>query len=267
MTYLVTGARGTVGRTVIDRLLAAGIPVRATSSRPQETDLPADVEVVGLDPADPATYAAAFDGVDRVFMYAADEGVDEFLTAAQGARVEHIVLLSSLAAQTPDNFIGNRHIAVERPLLASGLPATILRPGAFATNANMWRDSIRTERVVRLPFPEVQQSPIHEADLADAAVAALTTPGHAGKVYPLTGPQSLSFRQMVDLLADALGEPIRIERISFEQAAEFVYRPVLELWSRLRDEPAQVGPTLESVTGESGRTFSRWAADHADDFR
>ncbi|MCM6773119.1 NAD(P)H-binding protein [Nocardia sp. CDC159] len=267
MTCLVTGARGIVGRTVIDRLRAAGIPVRAASSRPGDTALPAEVEVVGLDPQRPATYTTALDGVERVFMYAAAEGLEHFIAAAKSAGVRHIALLSSIAAEAPGNPIGDHHLGVERPLRASGLPVTILRPGAFAANARMWQGTIGSERVVRHPFPDVQQSPIHEADLADAAVTALTTPGHADRIYPLTGPQSLSFRTMVELLAAAVGEPIRLEHITYDQAAEFVYRPVLELWSRAGTGPAPVGPTVESVTGKPGRTFAEWAADHARDFR
>ncbi|MFF0493124.1 SDR family oxidoreductase [Nocardia sp. NPDC004068] len=267
MTFLVTGARGLVGRTVIDRLRAAGHAVRAVSSRPEDTELPADVAVAATDPDDPGSYAAALDGVDRVFLYAASPGLEHFLAAARAAGVGHIVLLSSIAAEAPGNPIGDRHLAVEGPLRESGLPLTILRPGAFASNARLWRDSIAAERVVRHPFPDVQQNPIHEADLADAAVAALTEPGHAGAIYPLTGPESLSFRAMIDILAEAVGEPIRLERIGYDEAAEFVFRPVLDLWAAAGTGPAPVGPTVESVTGPPGRTFAEWAADHAAEFR
>ncbi|MGO4647561.1 hypothetical protein AB4305_21725 [Nocardia sp. 2YAB30] len=70
----------------------------------------------------------------------------------------------------------------------SGLPLTILRPGAFAANARTWFPAIEAERVVRLPFPELHLTPIHEADLAAAAITALDDPAHIGKVYPSPGP-------------------------------------------------------------------------------
>ncbi|WP_280361091.1 SDR family oxidoreductase [Nocardia wallacei] len=85
MSILVTGARGSVGRTVIEKLLAAGESVRAASSQPGDTALPPGVEVVGFDPADPA---AALDGVDRVFLYAADRGLEEFARAAKDLGVQ-----------------------------------------------------------------------------------------------------------------------------------------------------------------------------------
>ncbi|WP_280275607.1 NAD(P)H-binding protein [Nocardia wallacei] len=263
MSILVTGARGSVGRTVIEKLLAAGESVRAASSQPGDTSLPPGVEVVGFDPADPA---AALDGVDRVFLYAADRGLEEFARAAKDSGVQRITLLSSIAATEPGNPIGDRHLAAERPLQDAGLPLTILRPGAFATNWRWWAPSIKSESVVRLPFPEVQQNSIHEADLADAAVTALTEPGHEGKIYPLTGPESLSLRRMVGILSAALGRPLRLEQVSYEQAAEFLYKPVLDLWAEVGDAPAPVGPTSESVTGRPARTFAQWAADHVADF-
>ncbi|MQY29612.1 NAD(P)H-binding protein [Nocardia aurantia] len=265
MTYLVTGARGQVGRAVIASLLAAGESVRATSSRPDAATLPGGVPVLGLDPADPDSATAAFDGIERAFLYAAHDGIDALIAAAKAAGVQHITLLSSVAAETPGNPIGDRHLAVERPWQEAGLPLTILRPGAFAGNARMWLSG--ADDVVRLPFPEAQQNPIHEADLADAAVTSLTEPGHAGKIYPLTGPESLSIRRMVELLAEATGRPLRIERISYEQAAQFLFRPVLDMWAAGGDGPVPVGPTSESVTGRPARTFAQWAADHAAEFR
>jgi uncharacterized protein YbjT (DUF2867 family) len=267
VTYLVTGARGIVGRAVIDQLLTAGKPVRAASSDPTQTTVPDGVELVGLDMTDPTSVTAALDGVDRVFLYAAHEGIANFISAAQEDEVAHVALLSSIAAVSDDNPIGSRHLAVERPLRESGLPLTVLRPGAFAANARWWESSIRSERIVRLPFPEVQLNPIHEADIAAAAVTALTRPGHAGQTYTLTGPESLSQRTMVDTIAAALGEPIALVELTYEQAAEFVFKPVLDAWAEAGTGPAPVGPTSEAVTGVPARTYAQWATDHATDFR
>ncbi|QIS16712.1 SDR family oxidoreductase [Nocardia arthritidis] len=267
MTYLVTGAGGGVGRAVIETLRTAGKPVRATSSHPDRVELPDGVELIGLDFTDPDAVAAALDGVDKVFLYALDEGIENFIAGARSAGVEHIVLLSSIAAANDQNPIGARHVVVERPLLASGLPVTILRPGAFAANARQWFPSIKAERVVRLPFPDLQLTPIHEADLADAAIAALDDPAHAGKIYPLTGPESLTHRQQVDAIAAALGEPVELVELSYEQAKEFYWQPVLDLWAKAGTGPSPVGPTAESVTGKPARTFAQWAIDHVAEFR
>ncbi|WP_330251672.1 NAD(P)H-binding protein [Nocardia sp. NBC_00565] len=265
--YLVTGARGIVGRAVIDQLLAAGKSVRAASSDPAKSTVPDGVDVVAYDQTDPKSVAAALDGIERVFLYAEPEGIENFISAAASVGVEQVVLLSSIAAESGDNPIGAKHLAVERPLQDSGLALTILRPGAFAANARGWISSIKSERVVRLPFPDLQLNPIHEADMAAAAVTALTEPGHAGKIYPLTGPESLSQRAMVDAIAAAIGAPIELVELTYEQAAEFMFKPVLDMWATLGTTPAHIGPTAESVTGRAPRTYTQWAADHANDFR
>src|ERR671919_767107 len=134
MTVLVTGARGAIARNVIALLLETGTPVRAASRVPGATDLPKGVEPVRVDFTAPETLAPALEGVEKVFLYAAHEGIDAFVTAAQEAGVKHVVLLSSAASAGPDNEIGRMHLAVERPLEASGIPWTFVRPAMFATN-------------------------------------------------------------------------------------------------------------------------------------
>lgn len=266
MTYLVTGARGLIGRSVVDHLLTAGKTVRAASSQPEQAVLPAEVELIGLDSTDSASAMAAFDGVERAFLYADHVGMDNLVAAARRSGVKHIVLLSSVAAERPGNIISDMHLAAEVPLQESGLPVTILRPGAFAGNARWWISSIKSDRSVPLPFPGVHQDPIHEDDLAEAVVTALTEPGHAGKIYPLTGPESLSFQRMVEILGDALGEPLRIDHISYEDALKFMLKPALDIWAQVGDAPIPIGPTVESVTGRPARTFAQWAVDHVAEF-
>lgn len=229
--------------------------------------MPDGVDVVAYDQTDPNPWLRRSRGVRWVFLYAQSEGIENFISAAASSGVEQVVLLSSIAAESGDNPIGATHLAVERPLQDSGLALTILRPGAFAANARGWMSSIKSERVARLPFPDLQLTPVHEADIAAAAITALTEPGHAGKIYPLTGPESLSQRAMVDTIASAIGTPIELIELTYEQAAEFMFKPVLDMWATLGTAPAQIGPTAESVTGRAPRTYAQWATNHADDFR
>src|SRR6476646_4004109 len=65
---LVTGATGRVGRLVVNELLAAGVPVRALTRRPDTAALPAAVEVVAGDLIAPESLNAALQGVDSVFL-------------------------------------------------------------------------------------------------------------------------------------------------------------------------------------------------------
>lgn len=266
MTTLVTGARGGVARAVIDRLVAAGEDVRAASSDPSATPPIEGVPVVGFDLADPDNLKAVLDGVDRVFMYAVHSGVENFLAAARDAGVPHIVLLSSIAAEFPSNPIGDLHLAVENPLRESGIAYTILRPGMFATNALRWADAVRSG-VVALPYPEAHVTPIHEGDMADVAAAALTGPGHEGRIYPLDGPESLTVRRQVELIGEAIGRDLRVEVLPPEKATAVMPAPVLEMLAGAVGKPQTPGPNSGAITGIPSRTFAQWARDHAEDFR
>ena len=62
---LVTGATGTVGRAVVDHLLAAGAQVRAVTRRPSEAALPDGVDVAYADLSNPVTLPAVMDGVKQ----------------------------------------------------------------------------------------------------------------------------------------------------------------------------------------------------------
>ncbi|RZS29468.1 uncharacterized protein YbjT (DUF2867 family) [Herbihabitans rhizosphaerae] len=269
MTILVTGARGAIARCVVDTLHAAGAPVRAASRKPEDTTAPDGVDVVDFDPARPDTLAPAMDGVHTLFVYAEPNGIDDVLTTARTAGIEHIVLLSSLAAATPemlDNPIAEHHLGAERPIAASGIPWTFVRPGMFATNALWWAPSIRATGTVALYHPDAHVTPTHERDIADVAVHAITQPGQYGKAYLMNGPESLTQRQQVELIAAASGREITIDELTRERAAERLPEAVLDLVEQTDDVPQPTGPTIEEIIGRAPRTFATWARDHAHEY-
>jgi uncharacterized protein YbjT (DUF2867 family) len=277
MTILVTGGRGAIAREVVRGLLDAGVPVRAASREPAAAALPAGVQPVLVDPTRPDTLKAALDGVDKLFLYANPDGIGDVIDASRAAGVRHLVLLSSLAAGQPgadDNPIGARHLAVERPIADSGLPWTFVRPGMFATNHLGWAASIKAEGVVRAAYPEAHAAAIHERDMADVAVAALTGDGHEHQAYTLTGPESQTQRQRVEIIAAAIGRPVRFEEQTPEEAREAMLRfmpagvvdVLLSYQAASNGVPAEVLDTTERITGHPARTFAQWATDHAEDF-
>ncbi|WP_326766198.1 NAD(P)H-binding protein [Streptomyces sp. NBC_01591] len=283
MTTLVTGCRGRIGSTLVSLLHRDGHAVRAASRTPGDlaataTALPAGVPVVACDLGDPATFGAALDGVDSVFLYADPSGIDAFLSAAETAGVGHIVLLSSSSALAPDahdNPIAASHHAVEQALTASPLTTTLLRPGAFASNAYQWAQSVRAHGSVDLPYPDSHTSPIDGTDIAEAALAVLTDPRLQGAAYHLTGPESLTAAEQVGLLAAASGRPITVNTVTGaawkESMAAFLPEPIADAllaYSAASDgSPAEVTGDTEKLTGHPARTFAAWAEEHAAAFR
>ncbi|GAA4712122.1 NAD(P)H-binding protein [Phytohabitans rumicis] len=277
MTILITGARGKIGDGVLKRLHAAGHALRASSRVPERLHAPDGVETALLDLTKPDTFGAALRGMDRVFLYAEPEGIDELVRAAEAAGVKHIVLLSSSAALSPTALrdpLGRHHVLVERALLASTVPVTILRPDAFASNAFGWSHAIRSGEPIEQAYPDANVAPVHEDDIADVAVVALTEDRLVGQAITLTGPRSISLREQIGVIADRLGRDIAIHELTRVEAEEKMarYMPaefvtsLLDFWAGAVADPAAVSDA-ERVTGQPARTFEQWVDEHLPAFR
>jgi uncharacterized protein YbjT (DUF2867 family) len=82
----------------------------------------------------------------------------------------------------------------------------------IAADSLWWRDSVRAGKVVD-PFGEGRLAVIDPEDIARVAVAALTDDGHAGKGYLLAGPEALTTREQVAIIAEVTGRPIEFEDV------------------------------------------------------
>ena len=275
---LVTGATGTVGRNVVSQLLDTGVEVRAMTRDPSTAGLP-EVEVVRGDLTVPETLGPCLDGVDIVFLVwtvpgsAAPAALDQITKHAR-----RVVLLTS-PHQTPHplfqqpNPLAALHAELERLITISGVEWTFLRPGMFAANARSWWGAqIRSGNVVRWPYGDAPTAPIHEKDIAAVAVRALTENGHEGAEYVITGPQSLTQREQVEMIGDVIGRSLRFEEISPEVARRELPFPeaplnmLLQAWSAAVGQPALVTNTVAKVTGNPPRQFSDWVTDNLDAF-
>ena len=275
-TVLVTGATGKVGRHVVEGLLERGANVRALVRRPDVAGLPDDVEIAPGDLRLPETVAAAAAGADAAYLlwpsFSADGAAE--VVDALAEHVPHVVHLSAALLQD------GRHgpvpgvwAEVERLVENSGATWTFVRAGGFAANTLGWAERIRSQGFVALTYPDAARSLVHERDIADVSVHALLDPEHVGHAYDVTGPDVLTQREQVKLIADALGRDLRIEEQTAEQAvaeAEPAVRDIIEAslphWATLVDEPEAVRDDVERVTGHRPRTFAQWAQDHVLDF-
>lgn len=271
---LVTGATGNVGRQVVEQLVAAGEPVRALSRHPERADWPSGVERVAGDLTEELP-AAVFGGARGLFLFPEPTQVGAVVAAAKAAGVQHVAVLSALAVGLEtDNPLERRHRAVEHAVEASGMAWTHVRPGMFMTNTLQWAESIRTSGVVRQPFPDSTAAPVHEADIAAVAVAALLDPErHAGAAYALSGPEALDQLDRVRILGEVLGRGVRFEEQSRDEArTEMLSNPWMNerLADSLLDMQAAfrgvrdgiVLPTVADVLGRPARSFASWVADH-----
>ncbi len=276
MTVLVSGATGSVGGAVFARLREQGVDVRGGTRRPDTAGLP-DGAAVAFDLGDPATFGPALNGAQRVFLYAATDELGPFLDAARAAGGPHVVLLSSSSVvdqNATSNPIAQHHHHLEDAIATSGLPHTFLRPGYFASNALRWAGSVRATRSVSLAYPEAVLDPIHELDIADVAVAALSGDGLIGRAPVLTGPENLTQRQQVQTISSALGEPVDLVELTpdaaRDQMAQALPLPIVDTLLRLLagavGQGSELTDEVQTITGHPPHPFTDWAHDHVADF-
>ena len=293
---LVTGATGHVGGELVRRLAASGEPVRAMTRRPSEARLPKGVRAVYGDADDPASLEAAFAGVSGAFLMSA-QGVGTaqgpthdiaLAGAAARAGVGRVVKLSVLDGGAGTDVIARWHTAAEAAVTAPtrGWAWTLLRPGRFMSNALQWTGQLTAGDEVRIPFADRPAASIDPADVAEIAARALTTEGHEGARYELSGPQSLTPVEELSVLAGVLGRDLHAVPLPPEAARAGMSLPhsrlrssggtpigfppeVMEAVMRRTlggDRGAEVLPTVEKVLGRPARTFAEWAAAHAGAF-
>ncbi|WP_210570416.1 NAD(P)H-binding protein [Streptomyces sp. GESEQ-4] len=271
MTILVTGGTGTLGRHIVERLLRTGRTVRVLTRDAGAARLPQDVEVVEGDVTQPASLAAALDGVGAMHLLGAT-GADhtplrtggEILAMAYQAGVRRITVLSPGDGQELDDAVRG-----------SDLEWTFLWPIDLMANTLAWADTIRAEGRVCEPYGDRRTASVHEEDVADVVSAVLTDGGHAGRSYVLTGPEPLTPADKAATLAVATGRGIHFTHLTDDQARERWRAEgwpeegidfMLRMWATAPPTVADVTSSVERVTGCPPRSFAQWATAHAEVF-
>lgn len=213
----VTGPNGTLGREVVRQLELEKAPFRAAhfSAKAADAARARGLETVLIDYSQPDTLRAAFLGCDAVFLLGPNalnqtELELNAVEAARAASVRHIVKQSVMGAADESYSLADIHRPVEQAIEKSGIAWTFLRPNSFMQNTvTFMAPTIKGEGAFYSATGDARVSHVDTRDIAAVAVRALTTPGHEGKAYTLTGPEALTYDEMADELSKVLGRPIR----------------------------------------------------------
>ncbi|WP_354096903.1 NmrA/HSCARG family protein [Bradyrhizobium sp. RT10b] len=219
MTILVTGATGSVGRTVVEQLVKRGADVRALVRDPAKANLPASVEVVQGDLLDVDSLRSAYAGISTLFLLNAVVP-DEFtqaliaLNLAREAGIERVVYLSVIHS---DLYVNVPHFAgkygVERMIEQMGFNATILRPAYFIQNDLTIKDVITGYGVYPMPIGSKGIAMVDARDIGEIGAIELVRRETTAAPLPLTrinlvGPDTLTGTDVAAIWTEVLGRPI-----------------------------------------------------------
>lgn len=263
-TIAIIGGLGKTGGRVAERLKERGINIRAASRSTTPR----------FDWQDRGTWHQALEGASAAYVTFqpdlavawAAEAISAFAKTAVEAGVGHIVLLSGRGEDGA--------VLSEKELRAVGVDYTVLRASWFNQN---FSEGAFVEGILQgklaLPAGDVVEPFLDAADLADAAVEALTNPRHRNQTYELTGPRALTFRDAVSEIAAACGRTIAYETVPIdafvaEMAAFGLPRETTDLLHELFTEVldgrnSHVEDGVRQILGRQPKDFSAYARETA----
>lgn len=219
----VTGAFGFTGRVLATQLLDAGHSVVTLTRRAGAGDpLAARIEVRPIDHDRPADLVSALAGVETLYntyWLRFPRGGQTFvgavarsavlLAAARDAGVRRIVHVSVVnAAPDAETPYVRAKAALEAVVRSSGLEWAIVRPtltyGPSDILINNLAWALRRLPVYGVPGRgRYTVQPVHVEDVARICIEAAT--GEPGRVIDAAGPETLTYRELVDIVRSAVG--------------------------------------------------------------
>ncbi len=282
---LVTAASGRTAQLIIGQFIQESTRVRALvrdmASVPWLHENPL-VELVEGRLGDAATLTVALQDVERALLISSPRGPmvrDQcaFVDAARAAGVSHVIKVSGRETGLDfdvEGFSGTRdHAVIERYLEQSGLAWTQLRPSQFMQVYLDELPAIQTGQRLLRPMGDARVSPVDLRDVVRVAHRVLTTTGHEGRRYELTGPQALTMGEIAQAISNATGRPTPYLDCTADEhvramRAEGALPPTVELLSSLYRERRK--SQFSSVNLDTYRelairptSFAEFARDHA----
>jgi uncharacterized protein YbjT (DUF2867 family) len=280
---LVTGASGNVGGLVLRELLQAGAPVRGMYRSAEEAaKAPAGANPVIADFADPASLDRALSGVEKVFLVCGPipqlvELESNMVEACRAHGIRHLVQNSAFGADTYNKSFPSWHHVVEQRLQASGVPFTIFRPESFRQNiATYYAGTIKSDHAFHAAEDDASVGFIDVRDVAAVAAKILTSDGHIGKIYTLTGPEALTLAQVADKLSKLLGTTIKYVDLSPQQLKQSMLQLGMPQWQAdalvdlqgyyTEGPGARITGDVQQVLGRPPIRFDQFLQDYAASF-
>ncbi|MGI5243585.1 SDR family oxidoreductase [Dactylosporangium sp. CA-139066] len=291
MAVLVTGATGSIGKEVVAGLLARGADVRAlVRSAERAARLPEGVEAAIGDLRDPASVAAALDGVTAALYVSPHDAAEEamaagFIAACEraGTRIVFAGVYAN-ASNAATRFLLRSAFSLMLPKyrgklrLSRAIERSRTRPVLFQVSNYYQNDEVVREDILGGDYPlPTHPRGINRVDLRDVgevAARALVDPAFPAGGHSLVGPASVAGARAAQVWADTLGRPVRYHgpesdwrerlgrRLEGQKRTDFIGSfSTLSRFS-MPTSPAQV-EAMTRLLGRPPRSYETYVADTA----
>jgi NAD(P)H dehydrogenase (quinone) len=279
-SFGLTGSTGQLGGRVATRLATLGQPQRLLARNPARAPQLPGAEIIQASYEDGPSMRAALSGVQALLLISGygQTRLDQHYSAIDGAiaaGVERIVYTSFLSAAPLATFTHAReHYLTEQRIRESGCRYTFLRPTFYLDRAPLW---FSNEGVIQGPAGNGTITWVSRDDLADVAVTVLTTSGHDGASYEITGAQAFTLTEAAEEFSRATGIPTsyKPETIEEARASRTKFNPTdweLEAWvstyvAIATGEMSVVSHNVEALTGHAPQALADYVYKHPESYQ
>jgi NAD(P)H dehydrogenase (quinone) len=228
VSIVVPATSGHLGRLIVEDLLDRGVPATDIVAGARKPEAIADLADTGvrttrIDYDDPATVEAALSPGDTFVLISGAYSPDrdrqhaDAIAAATRARAGHLVYTSGLKASESPSPIAASHAPTEDVVQGSGIPFTILRNGWYTENYARDLPAVRATGVLLASVGDGRVASATRRDLAQAVGAVVTSDGHLGRTYELSGDVAWTYDDLAAAFSEILGREVTYRPLTPEQ--------------------------------------------------
>jgi uncharacterized protein YbjT (DUF2867 family) len=277
---LVTGATGTIGTFVCQYLKeshADFVAMVRNGEKAKRLNEKGINTIIG-DFEEPASLERLPNDIGKIFLLSATspkspELQGNLVIIAKERGINQIVKVSARGSGIDANFnIGRFHGQTEKQIHDLGIPFTFLHPHSFMQNLLFEAQTIKEQDTIYSSMGDGKIAMIDARDIAMVAVKALTESGHEGKTYKLTGPEPVSYHDIVHELSAIVGRIIRYVSLTPEIHLQEMLKAGMPEWLAddlvslnqvyAANEAMEVSPDVEQVTGKKPLSIKRFLSDY-----
>lgn len=260
---LVLGATGKTGSRVVKQLQSKGIEPREGSRNATPK----------FDWDDKDTWVKALENIERLYITyypdlavpGAKEAIESLTYLAKELGVKKVVLLSGKGETEAE--------ACEKIIMDSGINYTIVRASWFNQN---WSESFFLDPIlsgdIALPMTDVLIPFVDAEDIAEVAATVLLDDSYNGEIIEVTGPELLTFKDIVTTISKVSKRNLTLHHITLEQYVDGMKQMQLPtdlvwlieyLFSHVLTSPENqiITYDIEKVLARKPKTFLQYAQE------